>query len=287
MIRNNGRVSSGVGLSPSSVRIVRNLLKTVFNFAVDDGLLAENPVAKTKIPAVSESSASSLTVEETISFVSLKDHYWYGLAFVFQLHTGLRPQELMALIWDDVDFVNGALRIERACKWVKGTCKQIGRTKTKRSNRVIGLEPEHLALLRLHFERQQEVIEGRKKINADYGDRLISKWIRKERPRLAHMYTNTNLIFPSPDGRVPGIDTPRKAFKAMAWRAGIITDKRNVRWYDLRHTHASILLTLGAPPHEVAMRMGHTIGMLYRSYTHMLNNRLRVTSRMFTDFIPT
>jgi integrase len=287
MVRNNGRLSSGLGLSPSSVKIVRTLLKVAFNFAVDDGLLTENPVDKTKIPAVGESLATSLTVEEAAAFVSLKDQFWYGLAFVFQLHTGLRPQELMALIWDDVDFVNGTLRVERACKWVGGACKKIGRTKTKRSNRVIGLEPEHLELLRLHFERQREVIEGRKKINADYGNDLIKKWIRKERPRLAHMYTNTNLIFPGPDGRVQGAYTPRKEFKEMARRAGIINDKRDVRWYDLRHTHASILLTLGAPSHEVATRMGHTIGMLYKSYTHMLNNRLRVTSRMFADCIPT
>jgi integrase len=93
----------GRGLAIASVHSVRRLLNSAFNFAVDEKLLVENPVTKVKLPPLNRSSAKSLTLEETIAFVSVKDNYWYGDAFVFQLHIGLRPEELMALIWDDID----------------------------------------------------------------------------------------------------------------------------------------------------------------------------------------
>lgn len=286
MTKDDGKVSHGLGLSRGTVRTVRNVLKSAFNFAVNNGLLAENPVTKTKLPPGRKTVANSLSIEEATAFVSVKEQYWYGNALVFQLHTGLRNQELMALIWDDVNFENGTLRIERACKWVRNICVEIGPPKTEKSNRVIKLEPEHLALLRLQLERQKEVIEKRKKLKTCYGDSKIKNWIISERPRQAHQYSETNLIFPKSDGKVPGGDTVRKKFKRMLRRAGVKDNGRKLRWYDLRHTHASIILAAGVPEHEVADRMGHSTAVLQEIYAHVLQERRGIPSRVFADLVP-
>ncbi len=145
----------GKGLSPTTVKNVRKALAAAFNYAVRQKLLAENPVHKTKVPRAPKTAANSLTVEDAIAFDSVKEDFWYGYAFVFQLHTGVRPQELMALIWEDVDFERGTLRVERACKWERGVFARFGPPKCPRSDRAVGLAPEHLDLLRAHFERQQ------------------------------------------------------------------------------------------------------------------------------------
>jgi integrase len=286
MVRNDGAISDGLGLAPGTVRTTKNVLKNAFNFAVDNGFIAENPVVKTKIPVSDKTSASSLTIEEANAFVSVEGQFWYDLAFVFQLHTGLRPQELMALVWDDVDFKNGTVRIERACKWVKGICVGIGRTKTKRGNRVLELEAEQLALLQLQLEKQQKAIERCNRLNIRYGDDEIKKWISKERPRHAHLYTKTNLIFPKRDGGVPSYNVPYHRFKKMLRRAGITGEERDFRWYDLRHSHASILLAAGIPIPEIAERMGHSINTFLTTYAHALRNRRRDASRVFADLVP-
>lgn len=281
----NGNGSGGFGLSPSTVKIVRNGLKSAFKYAVDEKLILENPVSKTKLPPVNESSADSLTFEEAKAFVSVKSEFWYGDAFVFQLHTGLRPQELMALIWDDIDFETDTVRIERACKWVKGALTRIGITKTKRSNRTIDLAPEHLELLRRHLEKQQKHIEERKELGQHYGDEKIKEWIKKERPNREHLYTATNLIFPQKDGSVPAIITARNYFKAMLLQAGITRPK--LRWYDLRHTHATFLITMGMPYHEIAERMGHKVQTLLTTYAHFIASRRRTASTLFVQQVPT
>ena len=125
----------GKGFSPVTVNNLRKALSTVFNYAVRQKLIAENPVHGTKIPRV-KVSAGSLTTEEAKAFDSVKDDFWYGYAFVFQMHTGLRPQELMALVWEDVDFERGTLRVERACKWIRGVFTGFGPPKCSRSDCV-------------------------------------------------------------------------------------------------------------------------------------------------------
>lgn len=106
------------GLSIARVRAIKQLIHTTLNFAVNEKLLSENPVSYVKLPVNTNSAVSVLTLEEILAFIAIKELYRYGNAFVFQLHTGLRNQELLGLIWDDIDFERGTVRVERACKWI-------------------------------------------------------------------------------------------------------------------------------------------------------------------------
>src|SRR5438270_8820510 len=106
---NKKEIKYGRGLSIGTVHLIRRKLQAAFNVAVNEKLLTENPVSRVKLPATGKSSANPLTLEEALAFISEKDRYWYGDAFVFQLHTGLRLQELMALIWEVIDFIEGTV----------------------------------------------------------------------------------------------------------------------------------------------------------------------------------
>jgi integrase len=120
----------GRGLSPNTVRTLRKVLAAAFKYAVQK-LITESPVSGTKVPSVEESKAAPLTFEDAEALESVKDDLWYGNAFVFQVYTGLRPQELMALIWEDIDFERRTLRIERACKWENGCSPASGHRKPR------------------------------------------------------------------------------------------------------------------------------------------------------------
>jgi integrase len=261
-------------------------MSAAFNFAVDQDLILKNPVKKTVLPPPPLPDVNPLTIEEAWAFVAVKDFYWYGDAFTFQLQTGLRPGELMALIEGDIDFDKGELRIERACKWVKGVFKGFGRLKTRRSYRYIKLAPEHLEFLRTRLEKQQRHIRERTDAGLSYGEPKLLEWIRQERSKQRHKYTRTNLIFPTRAGNVPNIGGIRDSFKRMLRRAGFTGSRLEVRMYDLRHTHATILLTLGFPDHEVAARLGHTPDELNNTYAHEYKGVQRQASSMFLSLIP-
>jgi integrase len=276
----------GRGLSPNMVRKLKKVLSGAFSFAVKKKFIAENPISGIELPPMRKSVADSMSIEEAITFSSVKDKFWFGDAFVFQLHTGLRPQELMALFWEDIDFEQGTVRIERACKWIKGSFKGFGKTKNERGDRTIGLAPEQLDLLRAHRATQQEVIEECKTRGQRYGEPMIEEWVTDKRPKQAHLYAEARLIFPKRTGKVPSPSSPFIDIKAMLRCAGITHGRTNYRWYDLRHTHATVLLSSGEPIHEVADRMGHSRIMLLSRYAHSLKSRLSSGAAVFAKLVP-
>lgn len=281
----NKQSRGGRGLAPNTVKSLRKTLKVVFNYAISEKLIADNPVHGTKLPPVLKSRAKSLTIEEAHALIAVKDDFWYGNAFVLQLHTGLRPQELMALIWEDVDFEQGTLRIERALNWLRGVVTGFGPTKDKRV-RIISLAPEHLALLKAHLARQQKVIDEHKAKGELYGESKLEKWVMKKRAEQSHLYASARLIFPRRDGSAPNHTTPRTEFKEMLRHAGIKSGQTNYRWYDLRHTHATFLLSFGLSNREVAERMGHSVNMLLTTYAHFLESRRSFAATLFVEHIP-
>lgn len=256
----------GRGLAPNTVKIIRKLLAAAFNYAVGQKLIAESPIPRTKLPRVQKTEADSLTFEEADALISVKDDFWFGDAFAFQVYTGLRPQELLALVWEDVDFERGALRIERACVWIDGVFTGFGPPKHG-SRRTIKLRPAALDLLREHHKKQVEAAGARKARGEIYGEEKINEWAEREYPRRAKLYASAELIFPRPDGSVPNSLRPRLEFKAALQRAAVMVD---YRWYDLRHTHASFLIKLGIALTDVAARLGHTLAELVRTHAHRI-----------------
>lgn len=286
MMRNTKEPCYGLGLSASTAQGVRGMLAGMFNFAVYEKLILDNPVKNTILPPAPLSSINPLTIEEAWAFISVKDQYWYGDTFSFALQTGMRPEEYMALMEEDIDFKAGEIRIERACKWVDGVFTGFGPVKTRRSNRVIEMAPEMAEFLKKHLEKQKQRIQDRIGAGSSYGEPEVLRWIKEYRYKQRHKYTRTNLVFPARDGSVPTPGNLRLAFKRMLRRAGFTGSRLEVRLYDLRHTHATILLTLGFPDHEVAERMGHTVNTLNNIYAHKYKSRGRKASALFISLIP-
>ena len=151
--------------------------------------------------------------------------------YVLAVHTGMRQGELFNLRWDDVDLERGVLR-------VKGT-------KTARSRRTVKLSETAIEALTGHLTRQLEEI-----------DRVGSLW------------RENGLVFAT------GIGTPlnrhnvtQRSFKPLLERAGL----PQIRFHDLRHTCATILLSRGVHAKFVQELLGHaTIAITLDTYSHVL-----------------
>lgn len=251
------------GLSPNTVRGVYASVKAVFMRAAKDKLISECPFKGVKMPKANPTEVTYLAYDEAVRFDSVKWLYWYGSAFVFQLHTGLRNQELLALRWEDVDFERATLHVRRACVWINAGFKKYGPPKTRKSKRLIPLDGEHIRLLKTHRENQKTWVEGRRRQGLPYYDE--------------------GLIFATRDGRTPAMSIPRHTFRAMLRRAGI---NRKIRWYDLRHTYATYMIDMGCNLIYLAKLMGTSVKLLEDTYVHVIADRQREVAAAFVKQVP-
>lgn len=239
-------------LSPHTIRALHSAVRAVITMALDKRMLSEDILKGVKLPKIPKPRPEFLTYKEMQMFFDAASGYWYGNAFKFQFLTGERNQELMALMWGDIDFENARVHIRRACCWVHGKFQEFKCTKTG-EERTIELDGPTLNFLKRVKAAQEAHIESRKKLGLPYGDE--------------------RLVFCTQDGRVPSMEAVRMCLKRILKRIGIT---RRFRWYGIRHTHATHLLDQkGVNPKMVANRLGHSVAMLFHTYGHEMPGQQR------------
>jgi len=156
---------------------------------------------------------------------------------------GLRQGEALGLKWDAVDLDAGVLRVRAALQKIDGTYRSV-ESKTTKSRRTIDLPPVAVASLRRHKARQNE-----------------------ERLRAGAAWQDWGLVFTT------GIGTPLDATNVGHYFHRIIkqADLPRIRFHDLRHTAASLLLAQGAHPRLVMEILGHSqTALTMNTYSHVM-----------------
>lgn len=130
------------GISDSERQKAGAVLRKALNSAVENGQLSASPMVRFKLPTPKRQEKRSLTPEEMTQFLERCGplEYLYRLWF----DSGLRPNELLALWWDDFDLERGTLRIRRALDPITNKPKE---PKTRKSRRIITLTPATTAAL--------------------------------------------------------------------------------------------------------------------------------------------
>jgi integrase len=179
-----------------------------------------------------------MTDEEAKRFLAAARSSPHYALFALMLTTGLRPSEALALRWQDVDTQRHAVRVTRSVKRIRGAWV-FEEPKTKRSRRVVDYPASFSETLLAHRARQTELLGA------------------------------CELVFPNVDGGPLFEDNVRKRyFKPLLEVAGL---PGTMRLYDLRHTHASLLLLAGVHPKVVSERLGHaSIVITLDTYSHVV-----------------
>lgn len=262
-----GSLVSDRKLGPRSVRRVHALLRTALQQAVEDGHLAVNPCdrARGALPRrpQSDSAGRALTPAETMQLLTVNaDDPLYALLRVL-LTTGLRPQEAVALKWDDLAQDSDGtwcLSVERAeVEISRGEYGVQERTKTASSRRRVPLSETTLAVLQEHRKGQ---LKAMLKSGAEFS-------------RLGY-------IFARADGAYLPHYTARRAFKRALKRAGLDT---TLRMYDARHTHLTHLLSV-TDVKTAAERAGHSsTRTLLSTYAHSLPQAAKAAPGAIEEFL--
>lgn len=161
----------------------------------------------------------------------------------------MRKGELLALRWSDVDLDAGLVHVRQNVQRLPEVGLVFGPPKSSRSRRTIPLPAASIKVLRLHRGRQSAEMLALRPVGADSG-----------------------LVFTSSVGTVIEPRNLTRSFDEMTARAGV----RRIRFHDLRHTCASMLLAQGVPARVVMDVLGHSqLAMTTDLYSHVLPTALR------------
>jgi integrase len=235
------------GIAPSTIRHTHRVLSQAFSQAVEDGLLARNPCdgAQKTIPRAQKTEAKFLNPENTIRLLKANEDGPLYALWVLLVNTGMRPQEALALKWEDLQ--GETMAVQRALVQVdrSGTWEARNEMKSDASRRNLQLDPSVLEALRAHKLRQNEAILAK-----------------------GAAYRREGWIFSNEVGGFLDISKARRLWHAAVQRAGL----PKIKLYEgTRHTHASHMLGGGIDVKTAAARLGHSNPvMLLSTYAHVL-----------------
>ncbi len=237
------------GLSPSTVRMTHSMLHHLLEDAVRLGLVQRNVAGMVNHPRNRHREMLYYTPAEARKFLAAAQGNRLEALFILALSTGMRQGELLGLKWQDVDLENGVLQVRATLKMVAGK-PIVAEPKTPRSRRRIALTPLACNALRAHRARQ---LEERKLLGAAWGD--------------------DDLVFANTVGRLfDPASFNRNNFWPIIAKAGI----QRIRFHDLRHTAATLLLLQGVHVKVVSEMLGHaSVAITLERYSHVLPDMQR------------
>lgn len=242
--------------------------------------IKDNPMNYIKFPKYnqSESNRTIITIQD---FKKITDKYPFGsypyIPLVIGYYTGCRISEVIGLSWDDVNFTNNTISINKILL-KKENKIYIGPPKTKSSIRTIKIGQTLLNILKKHKSYQNE---NKLKYGSHYmnqyskKDLIISSKENLSLPKISFICTKENgtLLTPNQIHRI----------------GRIINDKLNIpfNFHSLRHTHATLLIENGANIKDVQHRLGHSnVQITLNTYTHVTPKMSEETVQIFEN-LPT
>ena len=231
------------GLSAQTVLHHHRILREALQQAVRWQLLARNPADAVEPPRAERREMQVLDEAETAVLLDKAAGSRLYLPILLAVTTGLRRGEILALRWQDVNLDAATLAVRRSLEQTTAGLK-FKQPKTQKGRRVVALPPITVEALRRHKADQAKV-------------KLF----------LGPAYKDQGLIC----GRVHG--TPVGPNEITAEFAALIRGSKlpQIRFHDLRHSHATQLLRQGIHPKIVSERLGHsTVGITLDVYSHVL-----------------
>ncbi len=241
-VRGLYREKLGSGSSPRTVQYIHTTLRKALRDAVSDELIPRNVADGIKAPRPKKKEINPLNPDQAKTFLHAIRGDRFEALYVLAVHCGLRQGELLGLNWADVDLEVGKLRVRRTLSLTRSG--HVYEQPKNWKGRSIELTQAASEALRVHLIRQLEEIEG-----------------------LGDNYQDKGLIFPGERGQPMRPYTLTGKLERILERAGL----PHIRFHDMRHTCATLLLSKGVHPKFVQELLGHaTISITLDTYSHVI-----------------
>ena len=196
--------------------------------------------------------------EVEVMLESAQDNYFYPVIYT-AVSTGLRQAELLGLRWRDVDLEGLSISVSQVLYKRRGVCifKQ---PKTSGSSRRVSMTPKLACFLR-DYRRECEIL----------------------RLELGSILGLDDLVFANIEGKPLDPSVLTHNFARIVKRAGL----ERVRFHDLRHTYASLMLAAGVHPKIVSEALGHsTVAITLDIYSHVTPGLQEAAAKQLDSVLP-
>ena len=208
-----------------TVHYAHSVLRSALQDAVRSGIIGRNPCIGAQLPRRNQKEMQVLSESQVTSFLIAAENSRYKALYHLAITTGMRYGELVGLIWSDVDWEKGTIKVQRQLQYLPHKGFQFTEPKTRSGTRTIMLGDTTLKLLREHYRQYAHL------------DR-----------------TGENLVFTNGIGTIIYFKRFYKDYKRVLSNA----DLPQIRFHDLRHTAATLMISNGIPALIVSKILGHS-----------------------------
>lgn len=232
------------GLASGTIKKIYTIIKGALDHAVNMGLLVSNPITKVQLPKDDKKEMTVWNVNEVKTLLKAARNDRLYIAFHLAITTGMRRGEILGLRWKDVELDKCMLSVRQTLS--KDGKQFLNGAKTDSSIRSIKLSEETITVL-----RKQKAM------------------IAKEKLQSGPEYNNYDLVVCTLKGTPMNPANLKRTFTRLIKEAKL----PRIRFHDLRHTHATMLLSQGIHAKVVSERLGHSnIKITLDTYSHVLPN---------------
>jgi integrase len=219
-------------LSPTTIVLIFSVLHRALESALKWELVMRNVCDAVEIPREAQFEPKILDSEQTRLFLAeAKRSSRFYPIMLTGVLTGMRLGEIVGLRWSDIDFLGMTVTINQAASYLHGEW-QFTSPKTKKSRRTISIP--------------QSLVDALKELKKD---------------------SSSDLVFATPTGTPVGHVPLLRDLRRTLKKVGL----PRLRFHDLRHCHATLLLQQGVHPKIVSERLGHSnIAMTMDTYSHVI-----------------
>ncbi len=264
------------GNSVTLVKTIHKLISPCIKYAYNNDFLIKDFTGSIKVPKETEAnklnkkdSVIPFTLEEQKEFIKAIKGNKFEVLFLTALNSGLREGELLALTWDDINFKEKYINVNKNLGVVTDVSKEgrgesaleVQTPKTQKGKRKVDI-PDFLITILKKYKKEQ----------------------LQNRLQLANKYTNNNLVFCDEYGNYLNRDKIVYRFKNVLKENNIKIRK----FHDLRHTYATRLFELDEKARTVQELLGHSdVSVTLNTYTHVLDNMKEKAASKLNDLFNT
>lgn len=245
----------------------------VLDYAHFKGYISENPKTKVIVQKgkvqykQTKTTEDFYTKDELNQFLQYAEQYskdldngmWYTffrmLAFV-----GIRRGEALALTWNDINFKEKTININKALKVGDKNIPYIGGTKNSNSDRILTLDDITVSILKRWKVQQARILLG-------FGYNVT---------------VPNQLLFSKLDNTTLDVSSPRNRLERICKKNNF----KMINIHGFRHTHCSLLFEAGVPMKDVMDRLGHSdIQTTMNIYTHVTKDSKDKSAQKFAKYV--
>jgi integrase len=243
-------------LSDEIIAKIHTIISAALNKAFQWGLVPKNVAKLVDKPRFSKREMSIWEEEHIIKFLQVAREDRLFIAFFLAITTGMRRGEILGLRWKDVDLEKGVLAVRQT---LSNSGDSFQETKTKSAQRTIALPDQTILELKKHKRK-----------------------VASEKLYAGPSYVDNDLVVCTSIGTKVLPQNLIRTWYRLIEKAGV----PKIRFHDLRHTHATLMLKQGVHPKIVSERLGHAnIRITLDTYSHALPNLQEEAAKQFGNIL--